>query len=88
MFFALIFAAASAGSSSAARMAMMAITTSNSISVKPERSVTRQLINLPALLPFNMHGSWDNSLTAQAVFKHPARVFRLAVFAIEFFVFM
>ena len=54
MFFALIFADASAGSSSAARMAMMAITTSNSISVKPVRSVTRQLINLSALLHFNI----------------------------------
>jgi hypothetical protein len=56
MFFALIFAAASAGSSSAAKMAMMAITTSNSISVKPARSVTRQLINLSALLHFNIFG--------------------------------
>jgi hypothetical protein len=35
-------------------MAMMAITTSSSISVKPARSVTRQLINLPALLHFNI----------------------------------
>jgi len=52
MFFALIFAAASAGSSSAAKMAMMAITTSNSISVKPARSVTRQLINLSAPFAF------------------------------------
>jgi hypothetical protein len=56
MFFALIFAAASAGSSSAARMAMMAITTSNSISVKPARSVSRQLINLSVFLHFNIFG--------------------------------
>jgi uncharacterized membrane protein YsdA (DUF1294 family) len=69
-------------------MAMMAITTSSSISVKPARSVTRQLINPSVLLHFTIHGGWDNSLTAQAVFKHPARVFRLAVFAIELFVFM
>jgi hypothetical protein len=69
-------------------MAMMAITTSSSISVKPARSVTRQLINLPALLHFSIHRSWDNGLPARAVFKHPARVFGLAVFAIELFVFM
>lgn len=54
MAWALTFAAVNAGNNIAARMAIMAITTKSSISVKPRRVIDREEIRSEPVLPVNL----------------------------------